>query len=153
MKQKLLLLEDVDGLGRSGDLVTAKPGYIRNFLLPQKKALVANKQALKMQASLQKAREEKASVDREEALKLSAQLATCVISTEVKVDPEGHMYGSVTSLDIARLMQDKGYSIERRHVVLPQPIKAVGSYPITLKLDEGVPGVITLEIIAEKITS
>lgn len=153
MKQKLLLLDDVDGLGRSGDLVTAKPGYVRNFLLPQKKALVANKQTLKMQARLKEEREKKATIDREEALKLASQLEGFVLTIEVKVDPEGHMYGSVSALDIARLMQEKGYSVERRHVAVHQPIKTVGSHQIALKLNEGVPGKITLEIVAETTAS
>lgn len=149
MKQKLLLLDDVEGLGRSGDIVTAKPGFVRNFLLPQKKALVANKQTLKMQIRLKEEREKKALVDREEATKISSQLVGFVLTTEVKVDPEGHMYGSVSALDIARMMQEKGYPIERRHVAHQQPIKATGSHSITLKLNEGVVAQITLEITPE----
>lgn len=149
MKQQLLLLDDVDGLGRSGDVVTAKPGFIRNFLLPQKKAVIADKNTLKMQARLKEEREKKAAVDRKEAEGLAAKLAGVVISTEVKIDPEGKMYGSVTSLDIARLIQAEGYPIERKNVLLSHPIKNLGRHTVELKLKEGVPASFTLEVIPE----
>ena len=67
MKQSLLLLKDVDGLGRSGEVVSAKPGFVRNFLLPQKHAVIADKHTLKMQARLQEERARHAEVDRKEA--------------------------------------------------------------------------------------
>lgn len=149
MKQQLLLLDDVDGLGRSGDVVTAKPGFIRNFLLPQKKAVIADKNTLKMQARLKEEREKKAAVDRKEAEGLAAKLAGVVISTEVKIDPEGKMYGSVTSLDIARLIQAEGYPIERKNVLLSHPIKNLGRHTVELKLKEGVLASFMLEVIPE----
>ncbi len=149
MKQNLLLLEDVDGLGRSGDVVTAKPGFIRNFLLPQKKAVIADKQTLKMQARLKEEREKRAAVDRKEAEELAAKFAELVLSTEVKIDPDGKMYGSVTTLDIARLLQENGYAIERKNVLLAHPIKTMGVHSIELKLKEGVPATFKLEVTPE----
>ncbi len=148
-KNQLLLLDDVDGLGRSGDVVTAKAGYVRNFLLPQKKALIANKQTLKMRVKLQEEREKRAVQDRKEAEELSARLEGFVLSTEVKVDPEGNMYGSVTILDLARMMQEKGYPIEKRSIALGQPIKTVGKHTIPLKLKENVSSQFHLEILPE----
>lgn len=153
MKQQLLLLEDVDGLGRSGDIVTAKSGFIRNFLLPQKKALIASSQSLKMQARLKEERAKKAIVDREESLKWAAAFEGVVLKTVVKVDPEGNMYGSVTAIDIAKMMQEKGYAIEKKHVAMHQPIKTVGSHAIAFRLNEGVPASVTLEITAENMPS
>ena len=149
MKQQLLLLKDVIGLGRSGDVVTANPGYTRNFLLPQKKAVIAGKQTLKMQTRLKEDREKRAAVDRKEGEEMAAKLAEVVISIEVKADPEGKMYGSVTSHDIARLMQEKGHQIERKNIVLPHPIKILGKHIINLKLREGVPATFTLEVTPE----
>lgn len=146
MKQQLLLLEDVDGLGRSGDIVSAKPGFTRNFLLPQKKAVIADKRTLRMQVRLKEERLKKAAVDRQESESMAAKLAGLILDIEVKVDPEGKMYGSVTMLDIARLLQENGYEIERKNVVLPQPIKMPGTYQIQLKLKEGVTAAFTLEI-------
>lgn len=149
MKQSLLLLEDVDGLGRSGDVVTAKPGFIRNFLLPQKKAVIADKQTLKMQARLKEERAKRAAVDRKESEEFAAKLTGMEISIEVKIDPEGKMYGSVTTLDISRLLQERGYGIERRQVLLPQPIKNLGRHTINLRLKENVPATFVLEVTPE----
>ena len=146
MRQQLLLLEDVDGLGRSGDVVTAKPGFIRNFLLPQKKAVPADKQTLKMQARLKEEREKRAAIDRKEAEALAVQMKTLVLTTEVKTDPEGKMYGSVSTLDIARLLQSKGYQMDRKNVLLAQPIKTLGTHTINLRLKEGVPATVNLEV-------
>lgn len=146
MKQQLLLLEDIDGLGRSGDVVTAKPGFIRNFLLPQKKALPADKHTLKMQARLKEEREKRAAVDRKEAEAQAELIKTLSLSIEVKIDPDGKMYGSVSTLDIARLLQGKGYAIDRKSVLLFQPIKTLGSHSVNLRLKEGVPASFTLMV-------
>lgn len=148
-KQKLLLIEDVDDLGRSGEIVSAKPGYARNYLIPQKKGVIADKHTLKMQARLQEERAKLAAVDRKEAEDFAASLAGFVLVKEVKVDPEGNMYGSVSSLDIARMMQEKGFPLERRHILLPQPLKTVGVHTISLRLKEGVTATFQLEILGE----
>jgi len=149
MKQKLLLLEDVHGLGRSGDLVTAKPGFVRNFLLPFKKAVVATSQTLKIRERLQEERTKKAVADKEEALQIAANVVDVVLMKEVKLDHEGHMYGSVTILDIVELLKEKGISVERRHVILPQAIKEVGKRTIPLRLNEDVTASVVLEIVGE----
>ncbi|MFZ0564572.1 MAG: 50S ribosomal protein L9 [Chlamydiales bacterium] len=149
MKQQLLLLEDVDGLGRTGDLVTAKPGFIRNFLLPQKKAVIADKHTLKLQAGLQADREKQATIDRKESEKMADKLADFVLTTEVKVDPEGKMYGSVSSLNIAQLMQENGYELDRKQILLPHPIKTTGDHKINLKLKEDVSASFILKITPE----
>jgi large subunit ribosomal protein L9 len=146
MKQQLLLLEDVEGLGRKGDVVTAKPGFIRNFLLPQKMAVPADKGTLKMQARLKEEREKLAAVDRKEAEALAVQMGSLVITTEVKVDADGKMYGSVSQLEIARLLQSKGYQLERKNILIPQAIKSLGTHTINLRLKEGVPASFTLEV-------
>lgn len=147
MKQQLLLLEDVQGLGRSGDVVEgAKPGFIRNFLLPQKKAVIADKQTLKMQTRLKEEREKRAAVDRKQAEEFAAKIKDFVLKTTAKVDPEGKMYGSVTSLDISRMMQERGYELDRKNIALPHPIKSLGTHTIELKLKEGVPGSFNLEV-------
>ena len=134
MQHQLLLLEDVEDIGRSGELVKVKPGFARNFLLPQKKAVVADKFTLRMQARLQKERSERAEIDRKASEETSQKLEGMVLTVEVKVDPDGRMYGSVNASDIARLLEEQGISLERRNVELTAPIKALGVYPIRLKL-------------------
>ncbi len=149
MRQPLLLLEDIDGLGRSGDIVTAKPGFVRNFLLPQKKALVANKQVLKMQAKLKIEREKQAAVDRKESESYAAKFKELVLEQEVKVDTEGKMYGSVTQMEIIALLQEAGHRIERRNLLLPHPIKTLGTHTLKLRLKEGVEAEVQLKVRAE----
>lgn len=138
MPLQLLLLDDVDELGRSGDVVNVKPGYARNFLIPQKKAVPANKHALRMQAKLQEERAKRAEVDRRESEEMAMKHSDIELHTIVKVDPEGHMYGSVSALDIAMLFGEKGIKLERKHIVLPHPIKTVGTHRLNAKLKEGV---------------
>ncbi len=149
MQSQLLLLEDVEDLGRSGELVNVKPGFARNFLIPQKKAVVADKFTLRMQARLQEERSKRAEIDRSQAEELSQKIDGKVFTIEVKVDPDGHMYGSVAAADIVRLLETEEVTVERRNVVLAQPIKTLGPHSIQLKLKEGVPAHITLHVVCE----
>src|ERR1700722_6063765 len=115
MRNQLLLIEDVEDLGRSGDVVSVKPGYCRNFLLPQKKAVVADKFTLRMQARLKEERAKRAESDRKDAEEVSRKIEGMVLAIEVKVDPDGHMYGSVSAMDIVRLLEKEGIVIEKRN--------------------------------------
>ena len=112
MKQQLLLLQDVEALGKKGEIVTAKPGYIRNFLLPQGFAVVASPNTLRKQERLRAERAKQAVIDRKESEELAAQVEGSSLEIRVKVDPEGHMYGSVSAADIAQLFQEKGLPVE-----------------------------------------
>lgn len=149
MKQQLLLLQDVEALGQKGDIVSARPGYVRNFLLPQGLAVVASPNTLRKRERLREERAKQAVVDRAEATELAKQVESLILETRVKVDPEGHMYGSVSALDIADLYQQNGLPVEKRYVQLPRPIKATGVHKIPLKLKEDVAATCTLHIIPE----
>lgn len=152
MGNKLLLIEDVEALGRKGEIVTARPGYVRNFLLPQGLAVIADKNALRMQARLKDEREKQAVIDKKESEEIAARLQGLTLSTTVKVDHDGHMYGSVSALDIAHLLQNQaGISLEKRSVLLPHPIKEVGVQEIKIKLKEGIISMITLKVIPEEV--
>lgn len=151
MSYQLLLLEDVDELGRSGDVVKVKPGYARNFLLPTKKALVADARTVQLQAKLREEREKLAVVNRAESEQLAAKLAEIIVKMAVKVDQEGHMYGSVTTLDIAKALEEQhGIVLERRQVMLPQALKTLGLQPVPLKLKEGIRAIVHVEIVSEE---
>lgn len=149
MRNQLLLIEDVDDLGRSGDIVTVKPGYSRNFLIPQKKAVVADKFTLRLQSRLKEERQKRAVIDRGEAEALAAKIGGMVLTAEVKVDPDGHMYGSVSTQDIARMLVEEGHAVDRRNVLLPHAIKTPGDHTVHLKLKEGVPVQILLRVVPE----
>lgn len=150
MNQLFLLIEDVEALGRSGDIVKAKPGFARNYLLPQNKAIVASKQTLRLQENLKKERAKRAAEDKRDAEAFAKRLEGKVVTIHVKVDQTGHLYGSVSATDIAHLLEKEGIQLTRRNVVLLQPIKLLGIHEIVLKLSEGVPAKITLEIKPEE---
>jgi large subunit ribosomal protein L9 len=150
MAQKLLLIEDVEALGRSGDIVTVKPGHARNFLIPQGLAIIASKQALRMQARLQEERNQKAVVDRSESEAIAAKLENQTLTKTVKVDHEGHMYGSVNAAEIADLLEKQmSVAIDKRSIQLKHPLKTVGTHTVSAKLKEGVVASFNVSIEAE----
>ena len=145
--QQLLLLEDVDNLGRKGDIVKgAKPGFIRNFLLPQRQAIIADKRAVRMQERLKEERVKQAAVDKKEAEAISVQLKDKTYTHVVKVDATGHMYGSVSTQDIVHILEAEGLKIQRKMVLIGQPIRALGIHRIPLRLKEGVEAAFSLRV-------
>ena len=127
MKRQFLLLEDVYGLGHKGDIIESnkvKPGYMRNFLGPKGFAVAANKGTLRMRERLQKEREEQAKQDKAEAKKLAETISGKEFTINVKVDPDGHMYGSVGVADIIKLVKEElGIELERHFVRIAKPFK------------------------------
>ena len=151
MSTKFLLLKDVGRLGRSGDIVRAKPGFARNYLLPQKMAVIADKNTIRMQEKLQEERRKQAVLDLKEAEVLAARLKDAEVTTIVKVDHEGHMYGSVAALDIVDLLRSQqNVEIEKSAVQLKHPIKTTGTHTIELKCKEGVVATFTLKVMVEE---
>lgn len=150
-KPQLLLLEDVTNLGRKGDLTIAKPGFVRNFLLPQKKAVIADKRTIRMQERLQEERAKQAAQDKKDAEVLADKLKDLTLSMTVKTDSQGHLYGSVVAIDIVKVLAGEGYEIDRKNVVLAKSIKTVGLYEIQLRLKENVPATFKLKVKGDKV--
>ncbi len=151
MANHLLLIEDVEDLGRSGDVVKVKTGYARNYLVPKQLAVVADRNALRMQERLQEKRRQKAAADKAGAEALAEIIKDAILTSVVKVDAEGRMYGSVSQLDIVHLLKEqKEVEIEKKNVQLKHPIKETGIYHISLRLKEGVEAVFTLKVISEE---
>jgi len=149
---KLLLIQDVEDLGRSGDIVSVKPGYSRNYLVPNKLAVVASPHALKMQARLQEERLKRAAHDKQEAEQVAASVEGLTVTTTAKVDHDGHMYGSVSAGDIAALIHEQaGLTVEKRSIQLKHALKEIGVFEIPLKLKEGILAKITVRIDAEEV--
>lgn len=151
MATKLLLVEDVESLGHSGEVVAVKPGYARNFLIPQGLAVIADKKTLRLQERLREERKQKALVDRKESEELASQVHVVVLTKIVKVDPEGHMYGSVSVHDILDLLKEQAQiELEKKSVALKQPIKDTGVHTIPVKLKENVATSFTLKVMSEQ---
>ncbi|EGK69519.1 50S ribosomal protein L9 [Chlamydia abortus LLG] len=150
MKQQLLLLEDVEGLGRSGDIVTARPGYVRNYLLPKQKAVIAGAGTLRLQAKLKEERLLRAAADREESEKLAQILQDIVLEFQVRVDPDNNMYGSVTVSDIIAEAAKKNIVLTRKNFPHAHyAIKNLGKKSVPLKLKEDVTATLIVEVSSE----
>lgn len=144
---KILLVEDVEHVGRKGDIASVRPGYARNYLFPNQYAVVADRVALRRQAKLQEERRLKAEADRQEAEEIAARLNGEAIEVEVKVDHEGRLYGSVSALDIVQLLLMRtGIELEKRFVQLKSPIKELGVFDIIIRLKEGVTAQIHIKV-------
>ncbi len=150
-KQKeLLLLEDVVGLGRKGDLVSGiKPGYVRNFLVPQQKAVVADKRTIRMQEQLKKERDAQAASDRKASEAVKASINGKSFEVTVKVDADGHLYGSVSTADIQAILEKEGVKLEKHMIRIGGAIKKLGTHVIPLKLKEDVEAEVTLKVLPD----
>ena len=131
---EVILREHVDNLGRRGDVVKVTPGYARNYLLPRKLALAVtenNKRQIEREKKLAEARdmEEKAAAEA-----IAGRLAQLEIEIPRRVGENDTLYGSVTSADIADFLKTKGFDIDRRKLLLPEPIKTIGEHQVPLKL-------------------
>ena len=131
---ELLLKEDVDNLGMRGDLVKVKPGYGRNYLLPRGLAVQAtpgNKKQIELQRTTILKKE---AAERDTATEQANLLKEVTLEFTRKVGEHGILYGSVTSMDIAEALAAKGYEIDRRRVLLKEPIKEPGEFEAPIKL-------------------
>jgi len=149
MKQKLLLLSDVDDLGKKGEVIEVRRGYARNFLLPQRLAVIADVHTLRMQEKLKEERAKQAVIDRKDAEELAKKLEGLVLTVHVKVDPEGKMYGSVSHGDILELLEKEGYKLEKKNIAIKKSVKETGVIDIPIKLKEGVEASLKLKILPE----
>lgn len=147
---EVILKEDVDTLGHRGDVVKVADGYGRNFLLPKKLAIeatTANKNVIEQmkQSALRRSAREKA-----EAQQLVAQLEQVELVFTRKVGENEHLFGSVTSSDIAHELEKKGYSVDRRKVQLDEPLKQLGEFHIPVKLHREVNAHIKVTVVGEE---
>ena len=150
MATKLLLIQDVEDLGRSGDIVNVKPGYARNRLIPIGAAVIADRNAIRRQARLKEERVQQAAEDKKQSEDVAKRIEAQTVTITVKVDHDGHMYGSVTVGDIVRLLHEQlSVTIDKRAIQLKHPIKQTGIANIVVKLLEGVTAAFHLDVAAE----
>jgi len=138
----VLLREDIDTLGGRGEVVKVKAGYARNYLLPQGLATLATKGNVKQIEGERAALLKKAAIEKATADAQKEQMGVIALEFERKAGEGGTLFGSVTSMDVAAALQAKGYEIDRRKIVLREPIKETGEYTVRVKLHREV----TLEV-------
>jgi len=131
---ELILLKDLEKIGRKGQVVRVRDGYARNFLLPQKAALPLT-QANERFVADQKARAEKrAKIERVKAQEIAKKLEGLKISIEAAAGEQVKLFGSVTAEDISKLLGEKGYQLDRRQILLKEPIRSLGEYTLTVEV-------------------
>lgn len=131
---EVLLREDVDKLGHRGQIVRVKSGYARNYLLPRKLAVMATAASAKMIEQHRSALARRETREWDQATKLADQLTSITLEFDRKVGEHGLLYGSVTSIDIAEAIKEKGLDVERRRIHLASPIKEPGEFSVPVKL-------------------
>lgn len=130
----VLLREDIEDLGARGEIVRVKAGYARNYLLPRKLAVQATASNVKQIEQERAALLKKEAAERSTAEAQGVQLGKLSLNFERKVGEHGLLYGSVTSMDIAEALKDRGYEIDRRRINLAEAIKHTGEYTVSLRL-------------------
>ena len=131
---QIILQEDVDKLGHRGDVVTVKPGYARNFLLPHKLAVEATAGNLKAIERIRTSLAKKTATELEAAQKQAVLLNGVALKFTRKTGENDQMFGSVTSADIAEGLAAQGFKIDKRQVQLGEPLKTIGEFPVTIKV-------------------
>lgn len=144
---KIILTQDIKNLGHKDDVVTVKSGYGRNYLIPQGKAKLATEGALKMLAEDIRQREFKLEKIKKDATEMAAKLDGIEITISAKAGASGKIFGSVTNLQIANALKEKGYDVDRR-VIAVDDIKNIGSYTADINLFKEVKATVKLEIVA-----
>lgn len=145
---KVILRRDMDELGLEGTIVNVKEGYARNYLIPKGFALVADNQNIKLIEMQKKKIEINRLKAKEDAEKVAKDLEGVVITISHKAGEEDKLFGSVTSMDIADEMENKGFSIDKKKIILDKPIKTLGEYDVKVKLHPQVMGFIKVIVVA-----
>ncbi|HEX8002399.1 MAG TPA: 50S ribosomal protein L9 [Mycobacteriales bacterium] len=148
---KLILKQEVSGLGGPGDMVEVADGYGRNYLLPQGKAILATKGAEKQIAAIRRAREVREVRDLGSARDIAAQLGGLTVTLAARAGDGGRLFGSITTADVVdAVSRAGGPKLDKRRVVLDAPIKALGTHTVTVKVHPEVDATVSLEVVAQK---
>lgn len=146
---EIILREDVKGLGYKDDIVTVKPGYGRNYLIPQGIAIIASVSNRKMIEENVRQAAHKAEKIKGDAQDLAKKIGDLTLEIKTKAGETGKIFGAVTPLQVADALTEKGYEIDRKRINIPQNIKELGDYAVTLDLHKEVHHEISLKVVAE----
>ena len=147
---KLILRDDVANLGEAGDLVTAKPGYAHNYLIPQGKADFATESKVRQLEHQRRVIEAKRAKELKDLQAVDQRIRATTIEVSAKAGEEGKLFGSITSSQIAELLAAKGVQIDRRKIALSEPIRSVGEHIVVIKLRSEVSSEVKLIVRAEE---
>ena len=146
---EIILREDIKGLGYKNDTITVKPGYGRNYLIPQGKAILANSSNRKMIAENIKQAAHKAEKFLKDAENLSKRIGDLVLEIKTKAGESGKIFGAITALQVSDVLTLKGFQVDRKKISFTDKIKEVGDHEAVLDLHKKVHHKITIRVIAE----
>ncbi|MGB7972068.1 MAG: 50S ribosomal protein L9 [Candidatus Deferrimicrobiaceae bacterium] len=146
---KVILREDIENLGRAGDIVKVADGYGRNYLIPKRLAVQADVRNVRALEHDRRVIEARAKKTRKSAEELGAKLSTLSLTIPAKAGEEGKLFGAVTSRDIAEALDSAGVTVDRKLVLLPEPIKQVGEYKVKVKAGTDIAPEISVSVVAE----
>jgi large subunit ribosomal protein L9 len=147
---EVLLRDDVEGLGRKGDLVQVADGYARNFLIPRGRAMKATPGVQAQAAAMRRSREQRTARQREEAEAVARRLVPAVVRIPARAGPEGRLFGSITTSDVVEAVgAQTGVELDRRRLSLAEPIRAIGSHEVEVRLHGDVEFRLNVEVVAE----
>jgi len=135
MNVQVILNEDLPNLGRTGDVVKVRAGYARNYLLPRKLAVEADEKNLHAFEHQKRIAMRRRETKKNEAVGVKARLEALKLTIAARAGEEGKLFGSVTNIDVERALREQGFAIERRKIALSDPIKSLGDFTVTIKLD------------------
>lgn len=147
---ELLLKQNVEQLGRVGDVVKVKSGYARNYLLPRGLAVMVTKSNL---ADIERARAQALAEEQQRLAgmkELATKLGEASVTIEGRANAEGHLFGSVTAMQIAAALRDKGVPVDEKHVRLEQPLKEIGVYDVPIHLHATVEATVKVWVVQQK---
>ena len=147
---KVILLDNIKGVGRKDDIIEANDGYARNFLIPKGKAVEANNANLSKLRAKQSSNEHKLELEKQEAEKIKEKLSDLTLEIKVKVGDNGKIFGGVTSKEIAEnLKAQKNIDIDKKKIVVKETIKNIGVQVVDIKLFPGIIGKLKIKIMGE----
>lgn len=147
---QVILREEIDTLGKIGDVVKVADGYARNYLVPMKKAIEATPKNVHAMDHAKKMVSDRLRKLKKEATAEADKIKAVSVTIKVKTGEEGKLFGAVTSKDIAEAVQAQGVVIDKRKIVLDEPIKRVGDYTVTVKLHADITAEIKVSVVAEE---
>ncbi len=146
---KIILTKDHENLGNAGEIVKVKDGYARNYLIPRSIALEASKVNMRVYDESKKQQKAKKSREVTGAEEIAAEMSKVSITARVQVGEEDKVFGAVTSQEISTLLEENGFTVDKRDILLEEPIKALGIYNISVKVHQDVKAEVKLWVIKE----
>ena len=143
---KVILLQDVKGKGKKGQMLEVSDGYARNFMLPRKMAIEATPDAINTMKMNDKATQERIAREKAEALETSRKLRAMTLTVTAKGGGQGRLFGAVTNAEIAAALEKQGVKLDKRKIVMGETIKNVGTYTVTCKLGYEITAPLTVKI-------